>query len=55
MSNETSDAYWDGFSAGYDDLIPQNPYNQETQKIYMRLGKMDIVMVVIIVNKMTIL
>lgn len=32
MSNETSDAYWDGFSAGYDDLIPQNPYNQETQK-----------------------
>jgi hypothetical protein len=32
MTNEVSNAYWDGFSAGYDDLPPSNPFNQENEK-----------------------
>lgn len=29
--DELSNAYWAGFSAGYDDLLPENPYSKETQ------------------------
>lgn len=33
MNERLSNAYWDGFSAGYDDLPPSsNPFNQLTEK-----------------------